>query len=299
MTAATLDLPGLLGSWELHLRAERKSPQSVKSYTDGVRAFLRWCDAAGVDPVIGKPAVEKFTAGLLADGAAPATARSRQLGVRRFAAWLAEEDIISRDPLLGMRPPKLDTPVVPSLSDDQLAALLKACAGKTFMDRRDEAMIRLALESAARAEELLGLAVADVDLRRGLAVIRRGKGGRGRTVPFGPRTARAIDRYLRLRAAHRLAGTPALWLGDRGKDFAYYGFRNALQRRAEAAGIAGFHPHQLRHTAASRWLAAGGSEGGLMAVGGWRSRDMLDRYVSDTAASRAADEARGLGLGDL
>lgn len=36
-----------------------------------------------------------------------------------------------------------------------------------------------------------------------------------------------------------------------------------------------------------------------MAVAGWRSRDMLDRYVQDTAMSRAADESRRLNLGDL
>jgi integrase/recombinase XerD len=71
-----------------------------------------------------------------------------------------------------------------------------------------------------------------------------------------------------------------------------------LADRAERAGISGFHLHLLRHTAASRWLAAGGSEGGLMAVAGWSSRDMLDRYVRSTASERAAAEARGLSLGD-
>lgn len=49
----------------------------------------------------------------------------------------------------------------------------------------------------------------------------------------------------------------------------------------------------LRHTAASRWLAAGGSEGGLMAIAGWRRPDMLDRYAAATRASRAIEEARG------
>jgi integrase len=157
----------------------------------------------------------------------------------------------------------------------------------------------VAVETAARAEEILAMETGDVDLRKGAAVIRRGKGGRGRRVPFGPQTAQALDRYLRLRRAHRLAGTPALWLGDRGKDLGYYGLRNALDRRAGAAGIEGFHIHRLRHTAASRWLAAGGSEGGLMAMAGWRSRDMLDRYVEDTAMDRAADESRSLNLGDM
>jgi integrase len=272
----------LLGSWEIHLRAERKSLQTVKIYGDGVRAFLHWCDRAGVEPVLDRPTVNKFTAALLDEGAAASTARSRQLAVRRFSAWLADEGETGRDELLGLKPPALDKAVVPKLSGAELAALLKACHGKAFMDRRDEAIIRVAVETAARAEEILAMETGDVDLRKGAAVIRRGKGGRGRRVPF-----------------HRLAGTPALWLGDRGKGLGYYGLRNALDRRAGAAGIEGFHLHRLRHTAASRWLAAGGSEGGLMAVAGWRSRDMLDRYVEDTAMDRAADESRSLNLGDM
>jgi hypothetical protein len=35
-----VDLAALLPSWELHLRAERKSPETVRSYGDGVRRCL-------------------------------------------------------------------------------------------------------------------------------------------------------------------------------------------------------------------------------------------------------------------
>lgn len=72
-----------------------------------------------------------------------------------------------------------------------------------------------------------------------------------------------------------------------------------MKRRATAAGITGFHLHMLRNTAATRWLAAGGSENGLMAVAGWSSREMLDRYTQASASDRAAAEARKLNLGDL
>jgi integrase len=143
------------------------------------------------------------------------------------------------------------------------------------------------------------MGVADVDVIAGTATIRKGKGGKGRVVPFGPQTGRAIDRYMRLRRTHRLADTPALWLGVRGKDFGYHGLYEALKRRAQAAGIADFHPHLSRHTAAQRWLSAGGSEGSLMTVAGWSRREMLDRYTRATAAERAAEEARRLNLGDL
>jgi integrase len=75
--------------------------------------------------------------------------------------------------------------------------------------------------------------------------------------------------------------------------------RKALKDRADRAGLSSFHPHLLRHTAATRWLRAGGSEGGLMAVAGWSTRSMIDRYTGASASERAATEARGLGLGDL
>jgi len=298
-TPPPLDLPVLLASWELSLRAERKSPATVKSYGDGVRRYLSWCALTGRPAVLDRAAVTAFVAGMLEDGAEPATARSRQLALRRFAAWLVEEHELDADPLLGLRAPRLDVKVVEPLGEDQIRALLKACAGNDLRDRRDEALVRFMIETGTRAGEVVALEVGDVDLAAGVAVVRRGKGGKGRAVPFGAQTARAIDRYLRLRRAHRLAGTPALWLGDRGKPFVYDGLHKSLKWRADLAGIPGFHPHQLRHTAAHRWLAAGGSEGGLMAVAGWTRPDMLLRYTRAQASARAADEARRLNLGDL
>ena len=293
------DLAELLPSWELALRAERKSPQTVKAYGDGVRRFLSWTTASGTPAVLDRATVTAFVADLLNDGAEPATARSRQLALRRFSAWLVEEGETTADPLLGLRAPRLDTKVVDPLTEDELRALLKVCAGSDLRARRDEALVRFMLETGARAGEVVALTVPDVDLREGTAVVRRGKGGKGRSVPYGPQTSRALDRYLRTRRTHRLAATDALWLGDRGKAFSYDALHQALGERARVAGITSFRPHRLRHTAAHRWLAAGGSEGGLMAVAGWTRPDMLLRYTRAQASARAADEARRLNLGDV
>ena len=297
--AAPLDLAVLLPSWLLALRSERKSPATIKVYGDGVRAFLKWCSEHGHTPALDRDLMKAFVADLLDAGAEASTARSRQLAMRRFSTWLEEEGEIDSDPLLGLKAPKLDTKVTESLSDDELRRLVKACAGKEFRDRRDEAIVRLMAETGMRAGEVVGLGVDDVDLTRGLVTVRRGKGGKGRIAPFGAQTGLAIDRYIRARRSHALADTPPLWLGDRSKGLNYDGLHKTLGYRAEMAGLKGFHPHLLRHTAASRWLAAGGSEGGLMAVAGWSSRDMLDRYTRSTASDRAAAEARNLGLGDL
>jgi len=209
------DLAALLTPWKLALAADRKLRQTVSSYITGVTLFLRWCAEKGHAPALERSLVRTWVTELLDGGAAAATARSRQMALKRYSAWLTEEGEADTDALAGLKPPKLDIKVVEGLTDQQCAALVKACQGKEFIDRRDEAVARLLLETGLRARELLGLAVEDVDVVRGLAVVRRGKGGKGRVVPFGPEVARSIDRYLRMRKGHRLARSECVgWLRD-------------------------------------------------------------------------------------
>jgi site-specific recombinase XerD len=293
------DLPELLVSWEIELRNINRSPATRLSYLGSVRAYLDWLAANGHPPILSKSLARAWVADMLASGAEPATARVRQLALRQFARFVTEEEALPDDPLAGLKAVTLTTKVVAGLDEDEIARLLKVCRGSGFLDRRDEAAVRLLLETGLRAGEMVALHVEDVDLRRGLLVVRRGKGGKGRVVPFGSHTARALDRYLRVRKSHRLAHTPALWLGGGGQSFSYHGLVRATKGRAESAGIKGFHLHKTRHTFATRWLAASGSEGGLMAVAGWSSREMIDRYTAATAGERAADEARTLGLGNV
>jgi site-specific recombinase XerD len=294
-----LDLPELLDSWLLRLRAERKSPDTRKSYKDGVNAFLAWCEAEGIKPALNEPAVTAWAAALLDAGKTPNTVIARLRGVRRFSAWLAEKDEIPRDELAGVKAPKADEPVVPNLSTDELKALLATCKGKEFHNVRDRAVIRFMAETAARAAEVIGMEKPDVNLPAQVGIIRRGKGGAGRMVPFSPQCAATIDDYMRLRRRHPLADTSPLWLGERGRNLSYAGLYSALERRGEAAGIENMHPHRLRHTGAVRWLSKGGTPTGLMAVAGWTSLDMLRRYIKAAESGLAAEESRRLDLGDF
>lgn len=294
------DLAALLPSWVLALRAERKSTETVKSYSTGVRRFIAWAEETGAPAVLDRQTVNAFTVDLLEDGAEGTTVKARQLAVRRFSAWLAEEGEIPADQLIGIKPPQVDQKVIEPLTEDQLRALIKACSGTDFRARRDQAIVRFMLETGCRAGEVASIDLPDVNPTAGTAIVRRGKGAKGRVVPFGPQTALAIDKYIRARRTHRRADLPALWLGDRGGvRLGYHGIHWTLTTRAAAAGIADFHPHRLRHTAAHRWLSAGGSEAGLMAVAGWSQPAMLHRYTKARASERAAAEARTLNLGDL
>ena len=79
--------------------------------------------------------------------------------------------------------------------------------------RRDLRNRRILLTGASRGiGRALAMQLADIDLQQGRAVVRRGKGGRGRAVPFGPQTDAAVDRYIRARRSHCLSSTGELVL---------------------------------------------------------------------------------------
>ncbi|WP_085871726.1 MULTISPECIES: tyrosine-type recombinase/integrase [unclassified Nocardioides] len=298
-----------LDSWKLALRAENKAPGTVTVYADCATRYLRWCAETDQLPM-SRAALNTWVAGMLDGGNAPGTARIRQQAVRRFATWLTAGGDIPSDPFPGVKAPRVQTPLVEPFTDDELRALIRTCAvpepgdgatppGQTLHHRRDEAIIRLMFETAIRSGEVADLHLDDVDLISRLITIRRGKGGRGRVIPIGPATTEALLRYLGERERHPLAASADLWLGNRGKQFGREGLSRGLRRRAARAGVEGFRPHRLRHTAAHRWLAAGGSESGLMAIAGWTRTDMLVRYTRARASERAAAEARRLDLGNL
>jgi len=296
------DLGELLAQWARSLKAQRKAPGTLKNYLAGPESLASWCAAEGRPFVLDADTVEAWTIGLLDASRTANTIIARQAAVRRFSRWLADKKLIEADRLGQVRPPKRDDPLVPALDDAELRKLLATCKGAGFSQVRDRALITFMAETTARAAEVIAMELPDdLNLDAGVGIVRRGKGGKGRLVPFSPQCGERIDDYLRLRRKHRLAkaGSRALWLGTGGRTFGYAGLHRMISRRAETAGLPHVHPHQLRHTAATRWLDRGGSTTGLLAVGGWSSIDMLRRYIRASEGRLAAEEARRLDLGDI
>jgi site-specific recombinase XerD len=156
---------------------------------------------------------------------------------------------------------------VPVLSDDKLARLLAACKGAAFENIRDQAVIRLFIDTGIRASELVGLTLEDVDLGAQLAYVE-GKGGRA-----GQYRSAYVPQTRCASTSRSDAGTFSLirrrrfWLGRKGQ-LTYYGVAQMLERRAADAGIDHLHLHRFRHTMAHRWLSAGRQEQDLMRLAG-------------------------------
>jgi site-specific recombinase XerD len=290
LPASGLTLERLIPSFVLSLQAANRSPRTIEGYSDSLAGLLAWLRengySSGID-TIDRHAIEAYLADLFARGRKAATVSTRFKGLKVFFQWAVEDGELDESPMVGLRPPIVPEQPVPVLTEDDLRRLVKTCTGTGFVERRDLAVVLLLADTGIRRAEAAALTLADIDLSA-RAVTVLGKGRRVRTVRFGAKTARALDQYLRARDRRNGADdTNLLWLGERGPTFGDQGIRQMLERRGLQAGIPNVHAHRFRHTFAHQHLAAGGHEGDLMALTGWRSRQMLTRYGSSVAAERA------------
>ncbi len=218
-------LTTFIASWQLALEAAAKSSRTVRSYTDSVRWLCTFLashdmptDVEGVDA----PHIRAYLLGEEQRTSAVSAAHHFR-NIRVFFGWLASEgERENPNPMDRVEAPKVTKKAKAFFTDEELAQLLKTCAGSSFADRRDTAIMRIFIDTGLRVSGLAGLRYDPEDDDRNdvfLAQRRlriRLKGGDETWVPIGKKAAAAVDKYIRARARHPQAESPWLWLGVQG-----------------------------------------------------------------------------------
>jgi integrase/recombinase XerD len=219
-------------------------------------------------------------------------ANNQYRALQQFFKWWADDEE-APNPMARPKPPAVGEKVVPVFTEDELIRLSKTCNGKTFIDRRDKAIIELFKATGIRLPEMASITYDPDHPERGdlnmedRGVLIHGKGRKERLVKFTYDAARAIDRYLRVRSKHARAHSHTLWLGVNNRaPMTANGIYQMIARRGADCGVF-VHPHKFRHHFSHTWLDKGGSEGDLMELNGWSSPQMLRRYGASARNVRA------------
>ena len=291
MQYPAVTLVDALDEWTLVMRSLNRSPETIKTYSTSVLQLDSYTSGATVDTIT--PAMIRGYLSSVLETKSPSTAVTRWGGLLAFFKWATAEGFCDPDPMSGVSRPAKPEQVVDILTDDQIRALLEVCRGSSFDALRDNAIIRVYLTTGMRLSECATISIDRINLKTQVVRIM-GKGKREREVHLVDSTALAITRYMRARKQHPKHNTNALWIGKLGP-LSDGGIKQLIQRRGKQAGVP-VHAHLFRHHFAHKWLAAGGTEGGLMGTAGWRSRAMLDRYGRSAAAERSRSEHQRLNV---
>lgn len=165
-----------------------------------------------------------------------------------FYHWMAEEEIIQKNPCAVIKPVKIPDEEKLPFTDVQIDALRQACA-----DPRERAVIETLSSSGVRVAELCNLDIADVDFNDKIIRVRNGKGGKDRTVYITDVAKLYIQKYL----DSRKDNFPQLINNKNYERMRAGGIRNMLKTIGKRAEVDNVHPHRFRRTLATNLARRG------------------------------------------
>lgn len=244
------------------------SPETIRARRQAIRKFIAWADERGLDDPreVTRPMLERYQRHLFYyrkdSGAALTVGMQVQYlaPLKTWFRWLAREHHILANPAADIdlpRQPKRLPRSVPSVQEVEV--MLAEAEPANAQGLRDRALLEVLYATGLRRMEIVGVAIYDVDLPRGLLWVRKGKGNRQRVVPIGDRAGAWVEKYLtEARPQLIAADTEALFLSDYGQPIKPEQVADKVKRYLRFAGVdKPGATHLLRHACATHMLEGG------------------------------------------
>jgi site-specific recombinase XerD len=168
------------------------SPQTVRTYCDTIDRFVEALGSASALES-DRPAIRKFLSSLLGRGASANTVRKHTCALRSFFKFLQMTRLTRHDPTLMLSQRKLPRKIPRVLTITEIARLI--AAAKTPVEA---AVAEFLYATGVRVSELIAVRLENIDFAQDpcIAHVKKGKGGKDRTVLFGPPAHAAVKKMI-------------------------------------------------------------------------------------------------------
>ncbi len=273
-----LSVGAYLDDWLIGVRPALK-PSTAKSYAELIRWYVKPRIGATRLADLNALHLRGLYANLLATGSvrgagplAPATVGGVHRVLRKACGDAVEAGLLSRSPLVGVRPPRVSSPEVETWSAVEVHRFLDG-----VLNDRLYGLWVLVIATGMRRGEIAGLRWADVDLDAGVIAVRRSRVSVGwqvyegepksrssrRTISVDERVVAILVSHRRRQLEERLAwgeawsNTGYVFTIEDGTPVHPERIKTFFDRLVEAVGVPKIRFHDLRHTSATLALAAG------------------------------------------
>jgi len=259
-------MEGIVRSFLSYLRVEKGlSHNTILSYGRDLKRFGQFLARRNKKKIesVDRQEIVEYLASLYRQKLDSRSVARHLVAMRGFFRFAMLEDMIGADPTADLESPKLRKSLPSFLRVEEVERLLKAPDLSTPIGLRDRAILEVFYSSGLRVSELIGLRLADVDMRAG-CVCCIGKGDKERLVPAGRKAIEAVEAYLRsarsmfLNQAFTDKDPQTLFLSVRGRSLTRMAVWKILRGYGQKIGLrGGLAPHMLRHSFATHLLERG------------------------------------------
>ena len=303
VTAVVISLESVIRDYILNCTVEGKSPKTISDYQSVLRNFLWYCRNNKFPELseITTTHIRQFLFylrsetnrwGMNSPGvrkpASQTTANDYYRALHSFFNWLVREELISENPFINLKAPKVEKKVIQALTESEIESLLSLCSKKTALDIRNKAILSVLFDCGLRVSELASITIRDIDWESRSILIRKGKGGKQRMVSMGSRTYKALWKYVN---SYRNGESDRVFINRNGEQLDTVGIQILIKRLGQKAKIR-VSPHKLRHTFAITYLRNGGDVFTLQYLLGHSTLQMTQRYLQSLNAADAANAHR-------
>ncbi len=233
------------------------SPRTKRTYQAAVQSFIAFHGLQSSQDlrVIGQSHLIAWREYLIQSGASPRTVRNRLAAVSSLFRHLCEKQVASRNPVAGVRRPRVNTTQVDAaaLAPEQVRRLLNAPPSDTLKGIRDRAILHVLFYTGCRISEVTMLKVKDFFEDAGYWVLDFVvKGGQRNRLAIHHELQLALRAYL-AQHSHGAEREAPLFLAvqrtERRKPLTSRQLSKLFHHYAREAGLpVGVTPHSARAT---------------------------------------------------
>lgn len=271
-----------------HLQTEGRAKKTLVKYEHAFANYLTLAERLKVKSILGvdQAFVDAFRAERVANGAAPKTVHADTVILRQLVNFARSRQLISRDPLHGMKLVKPKPTPQPCWTVEEVRRILAATTAP------QRAALTLLAETGMRIGELRHLTWNDVDFANGVIHIReklgwKPKTGDMRVIPMTS-TARDVLKGLPQKVNWVFTSRPSRDYPEGDRQLSERRLLEYLKRVLKKVQLSG-HLHTFRHYFISTALTNGVAEAVVRQWVGHVDREVLQRYthVADKVSKTA------------
>lgn len=248
-------------------------PNTIASYSDCMKLLILYacerfdCQPEAIDlKSITHELVSDFLNHLEKERGNGTNSRNQRLAaIKTFFHFIARhvpEMTLANERIQAIRLKRTEHLPPPSLTVEEVTAIIDAPDPRTFIGVRDRALLQLLYNTGARVQELANITLADLRTGSVPTVTLTGKGNKTRIIPLWQETVTLVNQYVDLRNQTGIE-TKSLFCNARGAALTRFGIgRRVALHASRAASLCpslqgrDVSPHTFRHTTALHLIEA-------------------------------------------